>query len=61
MIFPRSKKHELDGGKLNALAVSAGYVMYRRPGKSPSIMTEKEWLALEDYTEAARSKESSHG
>lgn len=53
--FPAGPKlHRLGDGPVRLMARSGGYVMVRRPGCAPFVMTEKEWAALPDWLGAAR-------
>lgn len=46
-ICPKPKRHPDDGGRINYMTRSGGYVMCRRPGLMPFTMTEKDWRKLE--------------
>lgn len=35
-------------GEFRLMTEASGYVMYRRPGRLPSVMSRKEWDALAD-------------
>lgn len=48
--FPQGPKARADdGGRINLMARSSGWVMVRRPGCIPYTMPEKDWAALANW------------
>ena len=43
------RRHPVDGGQLKPMAFADGYVMARRPGCIPFVMTEREWQKLPEF------------
>lgn len=52
--FPTAPKMRPGGdGPVRFMTRSGGYVMARRPGCVPFVLSEKEWMALPDWLHAA--------
>lgn len=47
-MIPIERAHPSDGGTVVLMAVVGNYVMVRRPGASPFVLTVKKWQKWKD-------------
>lgn len=45
-----------DGGRVRLMVRSGGYVMVRRPGAMPFVLTEKEWARMPLFAPSSSSE-----
>lgn len=51
---PAPRKHSEDGGRVNFMCRSGGYVMCRKPRCNPFVLSEKQWQRLELWQDDAK-------